>query len=673
MPSGIDISEVTPANVVYVIYTSGSTGLPKGVLIEHHSLVDYVNGLAAHIPLSACHSYALGTSMATDQGNTNLYCSLVLGGTLHLFTKDRFNDVEYIHQYFKDHVIDFLKLVPSHWKSLSSEGTDLLPKQLLMLGGEALHTTVISQYLNSPPLPCTIVNHYGPTETTIGSLLHVIDPANAYGHTVPIGKPFADEQVYILHPDLTVVTDDSAGEIFIGGSSLARGYLNRPELTAERFVKDPFSTHENARLYRTGDLARRLPDGNIEYLGRIDDQVKIRGYRIELGEIESVLQEAPGVKQGVVMARENSYGDKRLIGYVICPERYDKQAIIAFLESKLPAYMVPHLLMQVDTYPFLPNGKVNKKLMPDPDASTLLTNTYYAPDYKTEALLTALWKEILDVKRAGIEDNFFELGGNSLLAQKFVALLKTRHQLNLPVTKLYQFPLIKDLAAFLDGRKTNRAVKKNKKAVFPGQNTDIAVIGMSGRFPGADSVEQLWENLKNGIETTRFFSENELDPAIPLTLRNHPDYVKARGIVDHVQAFDASFFGITPKLADLMDPQQRIFLEIAWEAIERTGYASAQYDGTIGVFAGTGHNTYYENNVLPNPALIENVGRTQLITVTAKDYIASRTAYALDLKGPAVNVQSACSTSLLAIAQAVQSIRAGQCDMALAGGVTINS
>lgn len=673
MPAVISITDIKPDNLLYVIYTSGSTGMPKGVLIEHHSMVDYVHGLYAHVPLSACRSYALGTSMATDQGNTNLYSSLVFGATLHLFTKDNFNNVDYIHQYFEDHVIDCLKLVPSHWKSLSLDGKDLLPKQLMILGGEALHTTVITDYLTRGPHTYTLINHYGPTETTIGSLLHVIDPANPYHHTIPIGKPFSDERVYLLDADLNEVKGEETGEIYIGGSGLARGYLNRPELTNEKFVKDIFSKRENARMYRTGDLARRIFDGNIQYLGRIDDQVKIRGYRIELGEIESVLQKAPGVKQGVVMARENNAGDKRLIGYVISPENYDKKAVIAFLESKLPAYMVPQLLMRVDTFPFLPNGKVNKKLLPDPDASTLLTNTYYAPDYKTEAQIAEIWKEILDVQRVGIEDNFFELGGNSLLAQKFVALLKTRHQLSLPVAKLYQFNQIKDLAAFLDGRKAKKTVKKNKRSVSSGQNTDVAIIGMAGRFPGADSIEELWNNLKNGKETTSFFTADELDPLVPDALRDHRDYVKARGIVNNVKAFDAAFFGITPRLADLMDPQQRIFMEIAWEALERSGYAAADQENIIGVFAGTGHNTYYENNVLPNPELIDNVGRTQLVTVSAKDYVASRTAYALDLKGPAVAVQSACSTSLLAVAQAVQSIRAGQCDMALAGGATINS
>lgn len=661
---------VSAANLAYVIYTSGSTGTPKGVLIEHGCLTDYIKGLFLHLPIANCQNYAIGATLATDLGNTVLYSSITSGATLHLFTKQSFNDIEYIHQYFKTNVIDCLKIVPSHWKSLSFEGEDLLPEKLLIFGGEALHKTIIQSVLSNISSACTIVNHYGPTETTIGKLLHIVDREAHYQHTIPIGKPFTDATVYLLNEHLAEVETGITGEIYIGGSGLARGYLNRADLTDERFIQDPFNG-KGARLYRTGDLARKLSDGNIEYLGRIDDQVKIRGYRIELGEIESILQKAPGVKQAVVLAKEHSTLDKRLIGYVVCKDQYDKKAITAYLEDKLPNYMVPQLLMELNELPFTLNGKVDKKALPDPDASTLLTNEYYAPNYQTEFKISELWKEILDVKRVGIEDNFFELGGNSLLAQKMVSLLKTRHQLSLLVTKLYQFPKIKDLAAFLDGRQMSRTVKKRKS--IQNINDDIAIIGMSGRFPGANSVEELWDILKEGKETTKFFSDEELDNSISSALRNNPDYVKARGIVDHAGAFDAGFFGITPKLAELMDPQQRIFLEIAWDALEKTGYANDQHDHTIGVFAGVRHNTYYAYNVLPNVEMIENVGRFQVVTLNDKDYVATRTAYALNLKGPAVNVQSACSTSLVAVAQAVQSIRSGQCDMALAGGATINA
>ncbi|WP_316839563.1 polyketide synthase [Pedobacter gandavensis] len=662
---------VSADQLAYVIYTSGSTGLPKGVMIEHHSLTDYILGLAAHLPLSACKNYAVGASMATDLGNTVIFSSLALGGTLHLFSKENFNTAEYIHPYFRDHAIDCLKIVPSHWKSLALDGLDLMPQQLLIFGGEALSASMVKEINRPPSNTCKIVNHYGPTETTIGKLLHLVNKNTVYDHTIPIGKPFTDAKVYILNSEFQESAINEAGEIYIGGTGLARGYLNRPDLTSERFVKDFFSDAPEARLYLTGDLGKKREDGEIEYLGRIDDQVKIRGYRIELGEIESILQTAPGIKQGVILVRENQLGDKRLVAYVVIQENYDKKTLISYLESKLPLYMVPQLIVQLEALPFSPNGKVDKKALPDPDAATLLTNSYEAPNYETENNLSAIWKEVLGVSRVGIEDNFFELGGNSLLAQKSIALLKTRHGLHLLVTKIYQFPRVKELAAFLDGKEAVKTFKTKLRTQNEG--SEVAIIGMSGRFPGADSVKELWELLKAGKESTTFFREEELDPSVPAAIRNHPDYVKARGIIEEVKGFDAAFFGITPKLAELMDPQQRIFLEIAWQVLEKTGYAAGNNEGPTGIFAGVRVNTYYANNVLPNPDLIENVGKFQVITVNDKDYVATRTAYTLNLNGPAVNVQSACSTSLLAIAQAVQSIRSGQCEMALAGGATINA
>lgn len=658
--------KVSEEQLAYVIYTSGSTGKPKGVLIEHRSLLAYLKGLTTRLPYNTLKSFALGGTLAADIIITNLFGAFMAGGELHLFTKDDFNNIEYIHRYFAGHSIDCLKITPSHWRSLSLSGSELLPKKLLMFGGEALYTSVLAKTMGNTSRTCMLVNHYGPTETTVGQLLHVVSNEENYGHTIPLGKPFTGADVYVLDDE---GNEAETGEIYIGGICVARGYLNRPDLTEQRFIKNKYSTDANARLYRTGDLARRLPNGDIEYSGRVDDQVKIRGYRIELGEIEDVLQKAPGVKQGVVLARPGNNGDMRLVAYVVCSNGYNRAAIINFLEQKLPVYMVPQLLVPMQAFPYLLNGKVDKKGLPNPDASTLLTNTYQAPAGKTETQIAGIWKELLAVERVGTSDNFFELGGNSLMALRFIAMLKERHSLSLPVAKLYQYPQIKSIAAYLSG---NESVSPVRRTVKP-SGADVAIIGMAGRFPGADNINEFWENLKAGKETTRFFIDNELDASVSVSQKNNPAYVKARGILNNVKGFDAAFFGITPASAELMDPQQRVFLEIAWDALESTGYASQKQQNVIGVFAGVRSNTYYANNVVSNTELIEKVGPFQVMTLNDKDYVASRTAYAIDLKGPAVNVQAACSTSLLAVAQAVQSIRNGQCDMALAGGATVNA
>ena len=660
---------VAAHDLAYVIYTSGSTGRPKGVLIEHQSVIDYLTGLFDRLPYADCRSFALGVSFAADSVITHLFGSVLAGGALHVFPKEDYNTVAYIHDYFKTHGIDCLKAVPSHWKSLSLNGAELLPRKILMFGGEALYTAMIKDIIPASTHECILLNHYGPTETTVGQLLHIIHEDPNYGHTIPIGKTFTDARVYILDEQGNEVADGASGELYISGTCVARGYLNRPELTEQRFVRNNAGSAQYARSYRTGDLVRRLPDGDIEFLGRIDDQVKIRGYRIELGEIENVLQNAPGVKQCVVLAQTGDSGENRLVGYVVCNDGYDKKAIIAYLEATLPIFMVPQLLVPLEEFPFFPNGKVDKKALPNPDASTLLTNPYIAPASKTEHLLSEVWKEVLGVARAGADDNFFELGGSSLLAQKTVALLKARHHLHVPVVKLYQFPKIKDLTAFIDGKTVTRKTKVTSK----NKSGDIAVIGMAGRFPGADSIEELWEVLKAGKETTAFFKDIEIDGCVPAALRNNPNYVKAKGVVNDAKGFDAAFFGIPPRQAELMDPQQRIFLEIAREAMEHAGYASGQYEGTVGVFAGVRFNSYYAHNVAPHEDLIDNIGSFLVTTLNDKDYVATRVAYSLKLKGPAINVQSACPTSLVAIAQAAESIRNGQCDMALAGGANITT
>lgn len=671
----VDMSASAPAvsitkhDLAYVMYTSGSTGKPKGVLVEHGAVVMHLDGSFRTLPYGSCESFVLGVSFSADTVITQLFGSVKAGAALHLISKEDYSNVEYVHAYFKRYKIDCLKAVPSHWKSMSLNGVELLPRKVLMWGGEALSTALISNIIPMSARECILVNHYGPTETTVGQLLHVVDEHKSYWHTIPIGKPYAGATVYILDEAGEPVEPGATGELYISGLCVARGYLNRPELTEQRFLKDKFSSDRDARMYRTGDLVRELPDGEIEFAGRIDDQVKVRGYRIELGEIEGTLQKAPGVKQCVVLAQDGTAGEKRLVAYVVCPGGYDKHAITDYLTQQLPVFMVPHIIVPLDKLPYLLHGKVDKRALPNPDASTLLTNTYYAPVSTTEKILSDIWKEILGVERAGADDNFFELGGSSLIAQRLVTIFKSRHNIHLPIVKLYQFPKIKDLAGFLDGKTLARKAKTtNKKST-----ADVAVIGMSGRFPGADSIEELWEVLSSGKETTSFFTDSELHSGVSAELRNNPNYIKAKGVVREVKGFDAAFFGIPPKQAELMDPQQRIFLEIAWEAMERAGYAPSKYEGPIGVFAGVRYNTYYTHNVIPNDGLIENVGRFQVITLNDKDYVATRTAYSLDLKGPAVNVQSACSTSLVAIAQAAESIRNGQCDMALAGGANITS
>ena len=367
-------------------------------------------------------------------------------------------------------------------------------------------------------------------------------------------------------------------------------------------------------------------------------------------------------------------GEKRLIAYLIASGgSNDTELIKTHLEQRLPDYMLPSAYVWLKDFPITTSGKVDRKALPKPDIQRPeLSMLYKAPVTITEKKIEEVWSESLLISTIGTLDNFFDLGGNSLLALKTVSTLKSRFNYAIPVIKLYQYPTIGELAGFVEGKTTFTKLKTGYNNAKPKGN-DVAIISMAGRFPGANDLEAYWKVLAEGRETTSFFSKDELDVSIPEEIKNDPDYVKARGIIDDADKFDAEFFGFNPRSAELTDPQQRLFLELAWEVLEDSGYLPQKYNGLVGVFAGCGYNTYFTNNVLANPEIADQAGKFNVRLLNEKDYIATRTAYQLNLTGPAVAVYSACSTSLLAIAQAVSSIRDGQCDVALAGAASITS
>lgn len=657
-------SSITPAQLAYVIYTSGSTGRPKGVLVEHRNLSNYLHSQTQEFDIQSDDVILQTSNYAFDPAVEQIFLALCNGARLVLIRKESLFNPDEVIRLINAQKITHLHTTPSLLRHIPAGHYDALKR--VISAGEICPPELAKSWSSF----VTFYNKYGPTEATISSIQYRYSEQDGSNLSVPIGKPITNTQIYLVDENGAQVPSGIAGEIWIGGAGVARGYLNKEQLTAEKFIANPFSKIPGNRLYKTGDTGKLLANGNIEFIGRIDDQVKIRGHRIELSEIESVLGLHEFVDQCVVVPQGDPNTGLRLVAYVVVRKPVDNAVLKHFLASQLPEYMLPSLLVQVSELPLTANGKVDKKALVKPQIERQSLSTLYVrPGSQTERNIESVWAELLQLDRVGIDDNFFELGGNSLLAISTVTLLKRRFGYTVPITRFYQKPTIKNIAAYLRADLANgRKTQKRKTAVG---TQDIAVIGMAGRFPGADSIDALWNLLKNGQETTHFFTEDELDASIPAGLRNDPDYVKARGIINKADEFDPQFFAINPRLAELMDPQHRVFLEIAWEALEGAGYDPQKYDGSIGVFGGCRNNTYYYTNVLPNTELVEKIGSFQVMTANEKDYIATRTAYALNLRGPAVNVQSACSTSLLAIAQAVDSIRNGQCEMALAGGVAI--
>lgn len=671
----------TPRQLAYIIYTSGSTGRPKGVMIEHANVVSLMKMNASLFDFSERDVWTMFHSFCFDFSVWEMYGALLFGGRLIIVPKHIAKDAHLYGALLATHRVTVLNQTPSAFYALQEhivEQSVPLSLRYVIFGGEALHPGKLRPWQQAFPT-CQLINMYGITETTVHVTYLALREEHLAQSNSLIGRPIPTLTTHVLDEQQRPVAVGETGELYVGGAGLARGYLNQPELTAQRFILNPLldQTNESTqpvshRLYRSGDLVRLLPKGELEYLGRIDAQVKIRGFRIELGEIEQTLQQYPGVKQAVVVAKTYGDADVRLVGYVVMDGPFGKSSLIHFLNSRLPDYMVPAVWVSIDLVPLTPNGKVDRRALPDPEPADPPVGTYRMPGNATEEKLLAVWREVLALNRMGVADNFFESGGNSLLAARTVAALKKTHGFEIPVTKLYQFPTVRSLADFVDGRTPDPALS-GRKSTARADTDEVAIIGMAGRFPGANTVEALWEVLRTGRETIHFFTPDELDPSLPQDVIQDAQYVKARGILAEAIQFDAGFFGISPKLAEVMDPQQRVFLEIAWEALEQAGYLANQYGGSIGVWAGCGNNTYYLNNVLPNTEVVRQVGSFQAMTVNEKDFIASRTAYQLNLGGPAVSVYSACSTSLLAVAQAVDSIRLGHCALALAGGASVTA
>jgi len=440
-------SNVTLENLAYIIYTSGSTGKPKGVAIEHQQLLNYLNGICDRLNLPSASSFATVSTIAADLGNTVIFPALATGGCLHILSKARASDPQALGEYFSRHAIACLKIVPSHLEALlaSPNAQSILPRQRLILGGETANWHLIDKIRQLAP-ECTVINHYGPTEATVGVLTYTIDPSNFHPHaaTVPLGRPLANTQIYLLDKHLQPVPIGIKGELYIGGASVARGYLHRPELTTEKFITNPFSHHPTStRLYKTGDFARYLPDGNLEFLGRADNQVKVRGYRIELEEIATLISQHPDVAQAVVIQRE----DKRLVAYIVSHTQSQpklKSDLRDFLKVKLPEYMIPSAFVLLKSLPLTANGKVDRQALPE--CPTDSDQAFVAPQTAIETVLAGIWTELLGVQQIGVNDNFFELGGHSLLMTQLVVRVRDTFQIDLPLGSLFEAPTIAGLA-----------------------------------------------------------------------------------------------------------------------------------------------------------------------------------------------------------------------------------
>lgn len=478
--------EATGKHLVYVMYTSGSTGRPKGVAVEHRQLLNYLYAIRARLELPSPASFAALSTFAADLGHTTVFPALCWGGCLHIVSAERAFTPEALAEYFNRQPIDCLKIVPSHLAALLTwaHPAQVLPRQRLILGGEASTWEMLETVQTLAP-ECRIYNHYGPTEATVGTLAWQVEHRAGRRQTgpLPLSRPLANMQGYVLDAYLQPMPVGVPGELCLAGAGLARGYLHDSRLTAARFVPHPHSTTAGARLYKTGDRGRFLPDGSIEFLGRFDQQVKLRGFRIELGEIETVLSQHPGVREVVVVTRQDTPGNTRLVAYVVPNQQQvpTVEELRRMGQAQLPDYMVPAAFAFLKAWPLTANGKVNRQALPVPESiAAQPAELFVAPRTAVEEVLASIWSEVLGREQVSIHDDFFALGGHSLLAIQVLSRVRQAFRIEVPPRHLFTAPTVAGLAEML-----------RKHEARPGQVAAIARLRLDMAKKSADDIQTL--------------------------------------------------------------------------------------------------------------------------------------------------------------------------------------
>lgn len=676
-------NKINGENLAYTIYTSGSTGKPKGVQIPHGAVVNFLKSMSKEPGIAEKDKLLSVTTICFDIAALELFLPITVGACVVIAGRETVLDGAALINAVKKHDITVMQATPATWRLMIEAGWQGSKKLKILCGGEPLPVELAEQLLKRS---FSLWNMYGPTETTIWSSVCRIEAGQ---NRITIGKPIDNTQMYILDTELKPVVIGTTGELFIGGDGLARAYFNRLELTQEKFLPNPFLNEASARIYRTGDLARFLPDSQIEVLGRTDHQIKIRGFRIELGEIEAVLSKYAGINQVVVAVKEFSSNDKRLVAYYTVTNigglAIADGELRNHLKTELPEYMLPAAFVKMEALPLTPNGKINRLLLPMPEtAKAEKAGNDSVPQTETEKIICGVWQEVLKVERVGVNDNFFDLGGHSLLMTQVHIKLKEILNAEIAMLDMFKYPTVSTLARFINTGKEPESdlesgiqrAKTRRESLSRDSNTDVAIIGIALRFPGADSPEKYWENLRDGIESVSFFSDEDvLAAGGSEELLSMPNFVKAEADVANIELFDAGFFGYSPKEAESMDPQLRFMLECSWEALERAGYDPESCKERIGVYCGAAMSTYMINNMTDEHSahgvMINYKERMALLAANSSDFVAQRVSYHLRLNGPSMNIQTACSTSMVAIHTACQSLIHGECDMALAGAVQI--
>ncbi|MCC6809187.1 MAG: amino acid adenylation domain-containing protein, partial [Deltaproteobacteria bacterium] len=639
-------TRVDPKQLAYIIYTSGSTGGPKGVAIEHRNAVTLIHWAREEFSDEELSGVLAATSICFDLSVFELFVPLAWGGTVIVA-----ENALALGQLPARERVKLVNTVPSAMTHL--EATGAIPESVcaINLAGEALPDQLV-QKLYAHEHIRRVRDLYGPSEDTTYSTAALRKKGS--DSVVTIGRPIANTAVYLLSPELELVPQGASGEICIGGAGLARGYLHRPELTAEKFIEHPVY----GRLYRTGDLGRWLASGELQYLGRRDNQVKVRGFRIELGEIEAALHKH--VKEAVVVVHgEGSH--KQLVGYYVGDAT--PQALKDALKQGLPEYMVPGILMPLQALPLTPNGKIDRKALPLPETKS----GDEVPRTELEKRIATVWCKILKRESVGVSVSFFDLGGHSLLLLTLHSELEALLETKISVVSLFQNTTVEAQAAFFLGGKSEEQVTPRRSSAKKTSSRQIAIVGMALRVPGAKTVDEFWANLVEGkVPLTRLDDETLRAAGASAALLRDERLIRTFGCVDDLDKFDAALFGISPSEAEITDPQQRLLLQCVWEALEDSGYIDERHSGRIGVYASSGQSMYRQRR-LEHPKFSSMAA----LSGNGTDFVASKLAFRFNLTGPALAVQTACSSGLVTVNLGCEALLEQHCDVAIAGAATL--
>ncbi|WP_245646948.1 amino acid adenylation domain-containing protein [Microtetraspora niveoalba] len=691
---------VEPDGLAYLRYTSGSTGVPKGVAQSHRNLLHCVGNQIDSLGITAEDRLSLLASVSFDASIPDIYPALLTGAAVVPIDVRALAPGELVRRLADDEVTVYHSTPTLYRYVLDALGPDgRLPSvRAVLLGGERVTRADALAGRGRFSGACLFVNGYGATEATFVAHHHtafdavdVVDSPDAgdggAGPLVPIGRPLPGYDVVLLDPRGAEAGGDAdaglrEGEIAIRGPYLALGYWRDPERTAERFTTDG----EGGRVYRTGDLGRLLPDGTLVCLGRLDRQIKVRGFRVEPAEVEAHLTARPGVAKAVV-----SLSGDRLVAHVQpAPGAVlDPAALRRSAAENLPDHMVPAAVVVLDALPLTPTGKVDVLALPAPAPA----RAGERPATPAEAAVHDAWCEVLGVAEIGVTEPFFDAGGHSLLLGRLQRRLTDLVGTPVPMTALFEHATVRAQArAFMGPAAAPATPAASPVSPAPARDADedadeewdgdddpdgrIAVVGLGCRFPGAPGPAAFWSLLSDGVDAIWDYSESELRAlGIGERLLADPAHVRSGGKLDGLADFDAEFFGFTAEEAARTDPQHRLFLETAWEALEDAGCDPERFDGQIGVFASTSANRYFLFHLFGNPAAGSpddpDDWEGRILPHQRSDHLPGQVAYRLGLTGPAVAVQTACSSSLVAVCLAAQSLADHRCDLALAGGVTV--